>query len=116
MAQKLSFYCENPPIFDLMQRYGDRLEDMDFNSLLTFRAVVDLFVLYYSRDLAGSVERAFDLAVENAYPEWGYEDEEAYTLCRSFCLENIDGEYVAIQKLNPVLKGLADVVQCHPDY
>ena len=52
MAQKLSFYCELPTIFELMERYGERLEDMNFNSLLTFRAVVDLFVLYYSREIA----------------------------------------------------------------
>lgn len=116
MAQKLSFYCEHQPIYDLMERYGERLEDMSFTSLLTFRAVVDLFVLYYARDLAGSVEQNFDLAVENCYPDWGTEDEEAYTLCRAFCLENIDGNYVAIHSLNPVLKGLADVVPCHPDY
>jgi hypothetical protein len=116
MAQKLSFYCELPTIFDLMARYGERLEDMNFNSLLTFRAVVDLFVLYYSREIAGSVEQNFDLAVENCYPDWGMEDQEAYTLCRAFCLEEVDGNYTAIHSLNPVLKGLADVVPCHPDY
>jgi hypothetical protein len=114
--QKLTFYCENQPIYDLTERYGDRLEDMNFNSLLAFRAVVDLFVLYYSRELAGSVERNFDLAVENAYPDWGMEDKEAYSLCRAFCLEEVDGNYTAIHYLNPILKGLSEAVPCHPDY
>jgi hypothetical protein len=40
----------------------------------------------------------------------------ADTLCRAFCLEEVDGNYTAIHSLNPVLKGLADVVPCHPDY
>jgi hypothetical protein len=116
MAQKLTFYCENQPVYDLTERYGDRLEDMAFNSLLTFRAVVDLFTLYYARDLAGSIETMFDLAVENAHPEWGDEDEDAYTRCRAFCLEKVDGKYMAIHYLNPMLKALSEVIPCHPDY
>ncbi len=117
MAQKLTFYCESQPIYDLIERYGNYLQDMAFDSLLAFNAVVSTFTLYYQfEESNGYPEKAFEEAVNNVSRQWRDKDPEAYQLCKAFCTETIDGTLVSAFYLVPVQKGLAEAIQCHHDY
>lgn len=117
MGQKLTFYCENPPIYDLTGRYGDHLEDMAFDSLLAFNAVVAAFTLYYNfDDNSENPALTFNVVARQVWNGWRDKDPEAYELCKAFCTETIDGKLVSAPYLIPVQKGLAEAIQCHHDY
>ncbi len=117
MMPKISFYVGTKQSDELTSRYGEHLEEMAFDSLLTFRAVLDFYTLLYQEDdKSDSPETLFQRATKAITPDWKEKDEEAYNYCRNFCLEEVDGSYVAIPYLNPMIKALTDAIQCHHDY
>ena len=109
-AKPLTDYYDAPYVYDLIQRYGEQLEDMAFDSLLTFNAVIGAYALYYNfEDNSENPVLTFKFTVERVWNGWKEKDHIAYELCKAICVSSVSS-------LMPLQKGLIECIECHRDY
>lgn len=110
-TKPLTYYCDSDAAQKLIQRYGDQLEEMAFDSLLAFNAVISTYLLYYNFAETGEpVSLTFKIAVNQVWNGWREKDPEAYEYCKQVCTTSNSST------LAPLVKGLAEAIQCHRDY
>lgn len=115
IMHEVTYYADSPAAQALVARYGPYLKDINYKSLMTFRAIASAF--RYLWQFEGSAEKGNDaellsLAFE-PYSTFDQDDHEAAQMVWNFCLEDAAD---SCRYLDPMIHALTDCIYAHPDY